>query len=254
MRQRAVVAHRVVSILVLLDHALPAGSTFREYRLQACQSKEHIVSDPLFSWITLVGPLQRRKTARFLCRDPHARFDPCSPGSRTSATNAGRATTNPVASCGCSILVLLDHGLVGGPHGLHSRLGDGGSVFDPCSPGSQPRRQRSEVVRSRPLFWVFRSLVLLDHARRRCGYGRSADDTPLGSTLVMCFDPCSPGSPSSARPRNHILGWAARVSILVLLDHARRQRSTTPEAILEPSEDVSILVLLDHALQGVRSC
>ncbi len=174
MSTQHILAHRrMVSILVLLDTALPDARRHPPRRCPRC-------------------------------------FDPCSPG--YCSAGARRRDGVVPCDADVSILVLLDAALPG-PHRRHLHARQRVSIlvlldaalparpalmktarwstsFDPCSPGSalsvRPCTGRSHCVKGfRSLFsWILlcRFMVQADE-RRRC----------------RCFDPCSPGCCSAGR-------------------------------------------------------
>ena len=137
--------------------------------------------------------------------------------------------------------------------------------FDPCSagsPSSAASRLHIPAAMSgfRSLFcWItligsytpifpatcprVSILVLLDHPHRHLPTHAG------GMRHARGFDPCSAGSPSSARADWPCTCGSSRVSILVLLDHPHRPRAAGARPA---APGVSILVLLDHPHRLVR--
>ena len=236
-------AHQGVSILVLLDTALPGDSGRRDKDRSAdvsilvlLDTALPVVGNPgantptglfrsLFSWIPL-------------CR-LHA-----------AASRRHRLDV--------SILVLLDTALPVRPW-LSRLLRPRG--FDPCSPGYRSAGGLS-CCRSCP-DQVFRSLFSWIPLCRTCG-------CPAGTSCRWRFDPCSPGYRSAGCGRTETREPPWTVSILVLLDTALPGRLAAAPAVQDAmfrslfswiplcrrrfpergrrAGRVSILVLLDTAL------
>ena len=165
---------------------------------------------------------------------------------------------------GVSILVLLEAAHRQGRHEIE-RV-DVALGFDPCSPGSSTSARLAGPVARRPtrfrsLFswkqhigqilyhvWEMLScvsiLVLLEAAHRRQPAGRPGDGLHVSILVLLeaahrlpsavlrprprCrFDPCSPGSSTSAQRCRSRTRREAPVSILVLLEAAHRHDDTS---------------------------